>query len=115
MPANDGLGSDDRQGISQVRKQSIEADEDHPVDSIEAEPRRRGALQDNELKYKGTLFAAYSDIYEDDRLEMRNPGNEWGNVRRLLLPKSRAHRKVQCLLPSYQLCPLTAKTGVRVP
>ena len=50
VPANDGLGSDDRQGISQVRKQAIEADEDHPVEAIEAEPLRRDALQDNELR-----------------------------------------------------------------
>ena len=56
VPANDGLGSDDRQGISEVRKQSIEADEDHPIEGIEAEPLRRGALQDNELR-RSSCFA----------------------------------------------------------
>ena len=56
VPANDGLGSDDRQGISQVRKQSIEADEDHPVDRIEAEPLRRSALQDNDLLTQGQVL-----------------------------------------------------------
>jgi hypothetical protein len=49
MPTNVGLGSDHRQGISQVGKQAIEADEDHPVERIEAEPLRRGAPQDNDL------------------------------------------------------------------
>jgi hypothetical protein len=46
---NDGLGSDDRQGISQVGKQSIEADEDQPIKGIEAESLRRSALQDDDL------------------------------------------------------------------
>jgi hypothetical protein len=45
MPANDGLGSDDRQGISKVRKQSIEADKYQPVE----ESLRSGAPQDNDL------------------------------------------------------------------
>src|SRR5271166_2513617 len=56
VPANDGLGPDDRKCISQVRKQSIEADEDHPVDSIEAEPLRHGALQDNDLLTQGQVL-----------------------------------------------------------
>ena len=99
MPPNDGLRPHDRQRISRIGKQSVEAGEYHAIECAEAEPLGRGAPQDNELKYKGTLFAAYSDIYEDDRLEMRNPGNEWGNVRRLRLPKSRAHRKVQLSPP----------------
>ena len=85
-----------------IRKQSIEADEHQSVESVETESLRRGTPKDDELKYNGftsTLYAAYSDIYEDGRLEIRNPGNEWGNVRRLLLPKSRAHRKVQLSPP----------------
>jgi len=101
-PANDRLRPDDSQGMASIRKQSMETDEYQPVEGIEAEPLGRGPPQDNELKYNGftsTLYAAYSDIYEDGRLEIRNPGNEWGNVRRLLLPKSRAHRKVQLSPP----------------
>ena len=47
---------DDRQGISQVRKQSIKADEDHPVERIEAESLRRGALQDNDLLTRGQVL-----------------------------------------------------------
>ena len=96
MPANDGLGSDDRQGISQVRKQSIEADEDHPVDRIEAEPLWRGSLQDNELKFSAyacALYAVCADAYKDDYPELGNLGNEWGNVRRLLLSKKSGQSK----------------------
>jgi hypothetical protein len=59
MPSNDGLGSDDSQGISQVRKQSIEANEYQPVDRIEAEPLRRGALQDNDLLTQGQAAANF--------------------------------------------------------
>ena len=56
VPANDRLRSDDRQGISKVRKQSIEADEYQPIEGIEAEPVRRGAPQDNELR-RSACFA----------------------------------------------------------
>jgi len=56
VPANDGLGSDNRQGISKVGKQSIEADEDQPIKGIEAEPLRRSALQDDDLLAQGQVL-----------------------------------------------------------
>jgi hypothetical protein len=56
MPSNDGLGSDDRQGISKVRKQSIEADEYQPIEGIEAKPPRCGAPQDNDLLTQGQVL-----------------------------------------------------------
>jgi hypothetical protein len=33
-----------------------EVDEDHPIDSIEAEPLRRGALQGNDLLTQGQVL-----------------------------------------------------------
>jgi len=49
MPSNDGLRPDNRQGISNVRKQSVEASEYQPVECAEAEALRRGAPKDDEL------------------------------------------------------------------
>jgi hypothetical protein len=46
----------DRDSISKVRKQSIEADEDQPVEGIEAEPLGRGAPQDNDLLTQGQVL-----------------------------------------------------------
>jgi hypothetical protein len=57
VPANDGLRPDDRQCISNVRKQSVEADENQPVEDVEAEPlRRRSAPQDNDLLPKDRIL-----------------------------------------------------------
>ena len=56
MPANDGLGSDDCQGISKVRKQSIEADEYQPVQGTEAESLRHGAPKDDDLLPQGQIL-----------------------------------------------------------
>ena len=56
MPSNDGLGSDNRQGISKVRNQPIEADEDHQVEAIEAQSFRRGAPEDDDLLTQGQVL-----------------------------------------------------------
>jgi hypothetical protein len=56
MPANNGLGSDDRQCISKVRKQSIEADKYQPVQGAEAESLRCSALEDDDLLTQGEVL-----------------------------------------------------------
>jgi hypothetical protein len=49
MPADDSLGPDDRKCISQVRKQSMETYEYQPVETVEAQPLRRGAPEHDNL------------------------------------------------------------------
>jgi hypothetical protein len=56
MPSNDGLRPDDRQRMSNVRKQSVEADENQPVEDVEAEPLRRGAPKDDNLLPKDQIL-----------------------------------------------------------
>src|SRR5271166_6261996 len=57
MPANDGLRPDNRQGIANIRKQSIKADEYHPVECAEAEPLRRGAPENDDLLTEGQVLS----------------------------------------------------------
>jgi hypothetical protein len=56
MPSNHGLGSDDRQCISKVRKKSIKSDEYQPVEGIEAEPLGRSAPEDDDLLTQGQIL-----------------------------------------------------------
>ena len=102
MPAHQRLWPDNQHCREDRREPAIELDKEQAVAVVEPDATPHSSLQHNQLKYKGftgTLYAAYSDVYEDGCLEMRNQDNEWGNVRRLLLPESRAHRKVQLSPP----------------
>ena len=48
MPPNDSLWPDDRQRRSNIRKQSVEADQYHPVEDIKAQSLRRCPPQDDD-------------------------------------------------------------------
>ena len=48
-PANDGIRPDDSQRMPNIRKQSIEAGQYHPVEGVEAGPLRLGAPKDDDL------------------------------------------------------------------
>ena len=56
MPADNSLGPDDRKCISQVRKQSMETDEYQPVETVEAQPLRRGAPEHDNLLPKNQIL-----------------------------------------------------------
>jgi hypothetical protein len=56
VPSNDGLRPHDRQGTANIRKQSVKADQYHPVEDIEAGPLRRGAPEDDNLLTQGEVL-----------------------------------------------------------
>ena len=56
VPSNDGLRPDDRERISYIRKQSIEADERQPVECAEAQPLRRGPPEHDDLLPQDQVF-----------------------------------------------------------
>jgi hypothetical protein len=55
-PTNDGIRPDGSQRISNVRKQPVKADENQPIEDVEAEPLRRGAPKDDDLPPKDQVL-----------------------------------------------------------